>query len=210
MRRSEKSLKEQGIVTIAFLLVSIIVMSFMLYFFKLCVTLTHISIVQYISYSTARKLYLGRQGKETEAKEIANNHYIELRQKFFKNKYLSDDLDQDWFYIYPSLTEEGGQMGFFSMGTAIPETSPYRKMFYGIGSPFGTDVFEINIPFLTDVEKQDDQPPIIISSFLGREPSAKECEEFFEKREEAIKNYFREQGLNIEGGVFPKKDDNGC
>ena len=159
---------KKGFVTIQFLLAFIIVMFFVQSFLGLSLTLTHGTLVQYISYSSARKLSLGSTNKSIQI-QGAEDKYEELRETFFKQNYK--ESSGEWFSIPRSV-----DVGDFNNDY---EDSPqhYRLMFYGASVPFTSRVFNFQVPFITNGAKQDLKTTI--ASYLGREPSQGECEVFF-------------------------------
>ena len=202
---------ERGIVTIAFMLVLIIVMFFMLYFFKLCLALTHVSIVQYISYSTARKLYLGGESQSIQT-DMAKEDYKKLRnEKFFKQAIYTDSSPNatDWFYLAPDLESAGSKIGF---NNNIIDTSKYRQMFYGVGIAFFPHIFDFSIPFLTDPSSPSSDTAFPISSYLGREPSQAECEDFFklERKDKILVDFSGLASIDNPPVLKNIKGDNGC
>ena len=203
-KESSALLNHQGMITIPFLLVSSIILFLILSFFGLAMTFAHISAVQYISYSTARKLSLGGTTDETERKGVAEQHYKDLRGKFFGNAWTGGD--GDWFLISTTLTEGLGALGYESSGDYHHEIPKKRNMFYGVGIGFNANIISLAIPFL--MNSKESSAVAKISSFLGREPSHNECKNFLgEKIKEKMKDiYPPDYSSNL-----PKRvGDNGC
>ncbi len=177
-------------------------------------TFVHVSVSQYMAYSTARKHALGGidQGDQIDQ---AKRHYSELRNKFFKpNSHAGNP--GDWFKIPHALDEGNAEgIGFSVSFDEAPESD--RDLFYGAGFPFTSNIVMFRIPFLMD----NGSPPniqTVITAFLGREPSKAECREFFNNSErgDQIENKYYGLGyLNLMPGfdgeaVKTDGGDNGC
>ena len=194
---------KKGIITIPFLLVLVIVLFFILYFFGLAMTFAHISVTQYMSYSTARKFFVA--GKSLgEQQNSAKNHYEKLRKQFFKDG-AHQGQPGDWFHI-PTALDIGDNLGDPG-GYSNSNPERFESMFYGVNLLFVSYFFKFKIPFL--MEGSDSEAKTRISSFLGREPSIEDCEWFNQERINKIQAaYSSVSGLSIEdnGG----RGDNGC
>lgn len=195
----------KGIITVSFLLVLIIILFFILSFFGLAMTFAHVSVSQYMSYSTARKYSLAGKGQDEQRQE-AQEYYQNLRSLFFKPTAYAGDSG-DWFIIPTSLeTDNIGDMPNHFPDDGLGD----RYLFHGAGFQFDTFVLEFQIPFL--IENKSPSIPYGIFSFLGREPSDSECsEEFNKKRGDKIEERyghlpgFERRTINEAG-----KGDNGC
>ena len=196
------SKNDKGLVTIPFLLVSVIVLFFILSFFGLAMTLAHVSVSQYMSYSTARKLALS--GKDQEGQRtLAAGHYKKLRGQFFAPSAHTGKTG-DWFAISEELDPSShiGELGGFD------DQNHFRGMFYGAGLLFESRIAKFGIPFLT---KGDRSPPFEarVMSFLGRESSQAECETFNKNRGQHIYDkYSSLPGFNVP--AIEGTGDNGC
>ena len=181
----KKRKKNQGIITIPFLLVIVIILFFTLAFLMLSMTFVHVTVTQYLTYSSARKLSLGGIDS-VERLEAARNQYKNLRAQFF-NPNAHSGQPGDWFFIQKELDEgtddteqENAVQGDY------PESNNIVDRFYGINTGFKSQILNLNIPFL--IENEDDQINnlVRVSSFLGREPSEQECKDFHETRVEQM------------------------
>ena len=181
---------EDGVVAIQFLFVLIISMFFLLSFFGLCLTLTVGSSVQYLTYSTSRALLLADENPSTQ-QERARIKYQELRAQFFKDKFNSDT---EWFNI-PNQVETG-------FNSSYDESGNFRNMFYGAYINFKSTLTNFKIPLLTDAD--DGELNTTVGSYLGREPSQTECEQFSAKRQGELCGMY---GFPCAGNT---PTDNGC
>lgn len=170
---------QRGMVTIPFLLVSMILIFLILSFLFLNMTLVHVSITQYMSYSTARKLFLASNSRG-EQHQSTIDYYRDLRAKFFKpNTYTG--RSGDWFAITSEI--ETTNLGDNVYGV-YKQTNKARERFYGVNLGFKTFILKLKIPFLS--QKSDRFLEARVSSFLGREPSKNECVDFMEKKYESL------------------------
>lgn len=169
-----KKSRNKGIILFPFLLVLMIVLFLTFAFFSIAFSFVHISLSQYMAYSSSRKLALS--GESALAQENnAKKHYQKLRNQFFKkNQYVNQN---SWFSIDSTLSN----VGFVLRSSGIKDQNPYRDMFYGSGINFTSRIMSTSIPFLMKSEKTKGYKTRI-TSFLGREPSTAECKLFFEER----------------------------
>ncbi len=220
--------REKGFVTIPFLLVSIIILFLILSFFRLTFTLVHASVAQYIAYSTSRKLALGGKNKNGFIK--ADGHYVKLHKKFFNNAFKanSSDCSEGGLDMFTICSTKDGLIG---KGDSIGKKSererdyksnhPNKTLFYGVGVLFDYNkALRFKIPFLS--KNSNISPPeyAIINSFLGREISQDECDDysnsFFKQRNTFIYSMIKEnRNSQILDGFEANKikingGDNGC
>ena len=208
VKKSFSVKKNRGIVTIPFLLVLTIILFFILSFFGLTMTFAHISVSQYMAYSTSRKLFLAR----TEANQqriAAKDHYKNLRGQFFKPNAHTKTGSGTWFWIEEELSLQG-RTGYLKGYKDLENprgggSVEVEGMFYGAGFHFYSRIAQFQIPFL--IKEQKSHGSARVTSFLGREPSKLECENFNEARGQGIKQFYLSlPGLNVSQG----EGDNGC
>ena len=187
----------RGFITIQFLIAFLIVMFFVLSFLGLSLTLTHATLVQYITYSSARKLSLGDRDINIQRSE-AEQKYASLRETFFKSNYKEGGTD--WFSIPMTPT-----LGF---NTSYDEDSSgyYRNMFYGVYVPFVSRIFNFQFPLITNSEKRNLETEV--ASYLGREPSENECLYFFDNLKNKVCNFYG--GVVQACGSLKVESNNGC
>ena len=210
-KRKQKNRKQnKGIVTIPFLLVLIIILFFTLSLFGLAMTFVHISVSQYMSYSTARKLFLA-DDSEGDQKEMSLRHYSRLRKQFFSSN-AHTGKQGDWFSIEaPSLSGRRSFLGVLP-GKYIPEFGLYKAPFYGVGFEFSSNITKFQIPGLVKEEKSVGFPALI-SSFLGKEPSKEDCIEHNQKILDFICDEYPcgDVGIGgLVGEIAIPHGDNGC
>ena len=189
MRKPKKT--QRGFVTIPFLVAFVIVMFLILSFFRLSLTLTYASVVQYITYSSARRLSLGDEDKDTQISK-GESKYSQL---------TSDLLKQSTWFDVPASPQTG-------FNTEYEETG-YRNLFYGTFVPFTSNLISFRIPFIAEEGEQG--LTTTIGSYLGREPSKKECDEFNETKKDEIQTLIDSQYSDITANIsFSVASDNGC
>ena len=189
-RGFQNPLKNQrGVIAFQFLIVLIIIFIFILSFFGLALSLVNGSAVQYLTYSSARALSLGGPTFEDQ-EQHAKTQYAQLRNKMFGGKWKSSG---EWFSISTAPT--------LGMNYRYEDHS-YRKMFYGAYASFISNRTNFKIPFLTD--EDDGKLNTTIGSYLGREVSQKECQEFHQKRVDKICDLY---SCSSSGPTLP---DNNC
>lgn len=212
----------KGMVTAPFLLVSIIILFFILTFFFLSMTLVHVSVTQYMTYAAARRLALGNKDIGDEGnqnpltqKGAANDHYIKLRNQLFSAT-AHTGKPGDWFAIQEDLgrrpaaggktSKSVGDRGPGEGGGYLPQDRENKlKRFYGVTVLFQAKALKLNIPFLTD--DPSNFTDVAVASFLGREPSQKDCEKFNSDRAEKINSKYTLEGINI---INFREGDNEC
>ena len=171
---------QQGMVTIPFLLVSMILIFLILSFLFLNMTLVHISITQYMSYSTARKFFLASDSQSDQQKS-AEDHYKKLRDNLFSSTAYTGQSG-DWFNIPAQIEAEN--IGGEAYSLYPQRANDQRERFYGVNLLFETRILKLKIPFLS--QGDDKALNARVSSFLGREPSEEECKDFMKKKYEEL------------------------
>ena len=203
MKQRKKS--NQGIITIPFLLVLVIILFFTLAFLMLAMTLSHVTVTQYMTYSSARKLSLAGKNRVAQL-DSAVSHYTKLRGQFFKlSAYMGNT--GDWFYIQPTLEPNEQQ---YSIQGDYPESNTYRKRFYGVNTRFQALLLNLKIPFLIESDSDQINEPVRISSFLGREPSQEECIEFHKQKTQEIEKLCSNSDCPDIKKPEKSQGDNGC
>ena len=177
--------------TIPFLIAFIIVMFLILSFFRLTLTLTYASVVQYITYSSARRLSLGDLDKATQEGK-GGEKYSQLTSELLKKS--------AWFDV------SGPQTDF---NTEYTE-SGHRNLFYGVFVSFTSKLISFRIPLLA--EDGDQGLTTTIGSYLGREPSKEECDQFNREKNDHIITLLDSYGVPHDSlaGNGNVGSDNGC
>ena len=195
MNRKKKHIR--GIITIPFLLVLVIVLFFTLAFLMLTMTFAHVTVTQYLTYSSARKLSLAGESQDDQVNS-AISHYEILRLQFFKSDAHTGKTG-DWFDIETAtdLKQNQSKRVGADMLRWYKNTNPYlRTNFYGLSTRFNAEVLNLQIPFLIEGDSDDLRELVYVSSFLGREPSKAECEDYHKKRKDKIIDYEKNEKAN--------------
>ncbi|MCY4513261.1 MAG: hypothetical protein OXB86_06200 [Bdellovibrionales bacterium] len=182
----------KGLVTIPFLIAFVIVMFLILSFFRLTLTLTYANVLQYITYSSARKLSLGDTDESTQTGR-GEGKYSQL---------TSDLINRSAWFDVPTSPQTGFNPDYTESG--------YRNLFYGVFVPFTSNLISFRIPLLA--EEGDQGLTTTIGTYLGREPSQDECNQFNEEKKNHIQIILDSYGVPH---TFPTPtdkvaSDNGC
>lgn len=198
MRKFKKS--ERGVLTIQFLIAIVLILFFVVSFFGLTMTLAYSSLTQYLTYASARKMSLGGLNKDQQ-EDAGKLKYQAIRNGIFGGSFLPGG--SDWFGI-PQDANVGFNGGYSGQESGMPGA---RKLFYGSFVSFSSNISNFTVPFLTD--KISGDLNTTIGSYLGREPSKEECENFFS----ATPSLFPASEYSGHGLSFsptPLFSDNGC
>ena len=164
--------------TIQFLFGFILVSGFMAVFAALVLTLVVGEIVQYMTFSASRSLFLGHESR-IEQQEAAKAKYLKLRNedlKFFSGP-------SPWFVLEPQGLSSGETLGL-NRTYELPDNS-LPNLFYGVWTTkFQSKLLALDLMFLGSTT--DEEPDVAFSaklgSYLGREPTQQECENFTRER----------------------------
>ena len=199
----------RGSLTVQFLLGFILILSFVLLFSAMTLTLTVSEITQYITYASSRTLFLG-DGTKNIQQQNAREKYSYLVENQHLSKFFtgSNKLFE--------IEETGGDL---MPGTGLglnPQFSPSLEvpyLFYGVWTKFIPKILEVDTLW-GSTEEEAAFFETVIGSYLGREPTKLECEEFIKKRWEFIAT---KQGSMIPSPVVDPSSsytedfgDNGC
>lgn len=192
----------RGSLTVQFLLGFVLILTFIMLFASITLTLTTSEITQYITYTTSRHLFLS-SGDINLQEEAANDKYLSLRNHAHLKKLFSKKL----FIIKNNLEFDNG-LGInkrFQTNTDIP------NLFYGAWTDFTPKILEVDTLWGSTEEKQSFFKTTI-GSYLGREPSIQECQNFVQKRWDLIRQKHQSYGGQY---ISPHSKykvfmDNGC
>lgn len=183
MNKSLLSIK--GSLTIQFLLGFILCLSFVMFFAVMILTITTASITQYITYSTARQLFLGMNNKGAQEK-WAKDRYKKLTQDKFKGLFssTSQGFSFSLFKVFPQI-EYGQGIGHNPNFSGLQDRG---KFFYGVWTPFEAKLLSINT--MWGNTESADGFKTMIGSYLGREPTGEDCKSFNDFRWNEIERQF--------------------
>ncbi len=184
-----------------------LVWGFIALFAVICFTLAVSSITQYITFASARALFLGTKSLKGEGgqKEMAKQTYNDLKNKFRNEEgagiFSPDVIDIDQM---PVTGINPGEKGEF-----IPSSSD-PNLFYGAWTKFVPKVLKIKT-FFGDSGEDDAFFKTTIGSYLGREPTMDECVAFDKARWPKIKEGKMHPTVSSPpASVVIEVFDNGC
>ena len=158
-------------------------------------TLAVSGVVQYITYSSARVLFLGNESKQVQ-KATAIQKYQSLKNKFpfFKPN------------VFKIADNPTNSLGFNR--TYNPRS---YNLFYGVWTYFTPKLLDVDPPLMAGVDEDQHFFQTTIGSYLGREPSTEECKNFRKKRWQIIKQlHGNASPLYLGNRAYGSEADNGC
>ena len=167
-------------------------------------TLSVSSITQYITYAASRSLFLGG-GRRIDQRKLAREKYKALTQSPPFDRFFQADL----FRIAAASDLETPDKGM-GLNKSFTVSGGEPNLFYGVWTKFIPKVLEVDTVW-GNTEEEENFFETAVGSYLGREPTMTECEEFNKKRWEFIS---RKHGV-IPSAVDPSGfyevfHDNGC
>ena len=206
---SQKSsiLSCRGSITVEFLLGFILILSFVMLFSVMTLTLAVSEITQYITYAASRALFLSDGRRDLQIKS-AKDKYKELSTSQHFDKLFKPGLFK--IKAHDALAKENGfgYNGKFGFASDVP------YLFYGVWTDFTPKVLEVDTLW-GGTEEDEAFFKTSIGSYLGRESTLKECENFVKKRWERISREHGSIPSAVNPAVFYNNNyssylDNGC
>ena len=200
-------LSRRGSLTIQFLIGFVLILGFSMMFFMMTVTLAVSEIAQYITYSSARALFLSGDNELTQKANAREKYQIlAIDRSYFGALFSPNQGDKPLFGIVRDLPEpapEGGlginELLWSAGGGQLPEPN----LFYGVWTKFIPHALQIK-PLWGSVEAEAEGFfETNIGSYLGREPSFEEVRKFNLKRMEII---MREHPVGIPNNATIETD----
>ena len=189
-------------------------MGFVSLLFALTLTLSVVEVTQYITYASARNYYASHLSPGHQAQQ-ANKKYQALTQ----NDVFGPLLQNGWFEVQetPSIGDAGQQISDYEQPGGA---NGYKKrLFSGVKTIFNAKMLDFQIPFFgstTNMQTESSGFKTTIGSYLGREPSIRECRSnFVEDRWRKIRQNLSVSGAagykthTSDSGYYPISD-NGC
>lgn len=203
---------ERGVVTLDYLFAFILVGGFSFLLLALSLTLSTVEIVQYMTFASARNFYAGHVSP-TSQQEAAFQKFNEISSDplflpFFTN---------GWFQLDKKTLIIG------SVAQKNPDFASYRQdpqdnLFHGTVVFLVANVLDFQVPFFGATTRISEGGKegygTYIGSYLGRETTYLECEQFMKLRFPAIQRLQNSKG----GDPFTRANarytyvpsDNGC
>tara|TARA_B100001248_G_scaffold262582_2_gene259653 strand:+ start:5981 stop:6580 length:600 start_codon:yes stop_codon:yes gene_type:complete len=189
-----------GSLTIDFLFATVLVSGFTGILFALSFTLTIVEITQYITFASARN-YVAAHIDENRQKQEAQAKFEHLTQNTFWARFYKND---GWFKI-----DYAGTGDFREEYTTNQPNGNDR--FWGTKVELEAKMLDFNIPFFASTNTEDEKFLLNLNSFLGRQPTQMECNDFVASRLEKILALDTKYGTQIDSGEnYARIYDNGC
>ena len=180
---------QNGSITVQFVFAFMLVFGFIIGFFYLSLTLVVGELVQYATYSSSRYLSLSHSDPGAQ-KDVSQGKYNALlfssgggifRSGFFGNVGADKPFNLDPL----PMTNIG-----LNQTPGMPGMQLSRNLFYGVWNKFQPKGLSLKVPFWGDSVQgaQHGLFDSVISSYLGREPSQQECQDFIEARWRMIRD----------------------
>ncbi len=191
----------RGSLTVQFLLGFILILSFVMLFSVMTFTLAVTEVTQYITYAASRDLFLSH-GSKGYQRQAAMEKYNDLVSSLHLNKFFKPDL----FRITEASDLSGEGLG---LNRSFPPASGAPNLFYGVWTKFIPKVLEVDTIW-GGTEENEAFFETTIGSYLGREPTITECEQFNNKRWELILDKHGSIPVSSATISYQPFHDNGC
>lgn len=195
----------QGIITIDFMISLVVASIFCMILFALTFTFTVVEVSQYIAFATSRA-HLAADLEPTLQEEAAKKKFDSLA---VKNQVFAPLFLNDWFELKLSDIRQGEGLG--STFTEYPETESAAQT--GVQLSFNAKLLSLNFSLLGSTEREGNGFIAKINGILIREPTTKECKDFFTtgNRFQGILDLDpRFNNLPIKPEEYTAMEDNGC
>lgn len=197
---------QRGLITVDFVFAIVLILGFSALSFVLSFTLSVASVVQYITFATARNYTVAHITNGDQEERAAAKYKELINHPVFKPLFTNG-----WYQVdaEPTIGDHTRVIPGFE---AAAQDS---NKFWGTGTSFIAKVLDFRIPFFGATNPDGDGTgsafKTYMGSYLGREPSTKECLDLVAVRWTAIRalpgaNYSAGSSAN---GYFPQADD-GC
>lgn len=199
---------QRGMISVDFIFAFVLVLGFSAILFALSLTLTVAEVTQYITFASARN-YFSAHVSPGQQEALAQVKYRQLLDHPVFTKLFSGN----WFQVdnaplLGDMTKQG------------PQYQPTSgNLFIGAGTVFTARMLEFEIPFYGSTNPGGDGSGsgfnTFIGSYLGREVSTFECNQFVSQRWKQILALPAPSGVapytsfTNENGYYAY-DDNGC
>ncbi len=197
----------RGQITIDFLFAFIIALGIFVVLFSMTFTLSVVEMVQYITFSSARAHLAGNLTMNDQV-QAARSKYKQLTSG--NNSPLSSLVNGGWFSVSnpQSLDIRSGPQDF---SNDLAGGDDKRRVFMGVSTIFQAKLLNNNVAFLgaTDPEGEDGFKTRI-NAILIREPSQKECLDWYEKRREQMAQLPAAKAPYYVPEKYIAIEDNGC
>jgi hypothetical protein len=190
---------QKGMLTLDFIFASIMMFTFSAILFRFAITFVVVEVTQYATFASARSFFAAHKN-EDEQRRLGKEKFDKLLRD--KESVLGNFFRNDWFTV--SDVEIADFSGEFSQATGEDSDT-----FVGARASLVAKVLSMNIPLLGSTT--DDDLGTDVSSYLMREPTEQECEDFTRERFKQIQRL--KTGFSVgyvrDDAYLPIMDD-GC
>lgn len=198
---------QRGFLTLDFIFSMILIWGFTMLLFAVTMTLTTASIVQYITFASARNYFAAHSDPSVQL-QVGEQKYSEL----VNNPVFKPLVSGGWFEI-------DSKPNIGDISKVKTEFNPADKNeFYGAGTRFVAKILDFKIAYFGSTDPEGDGSgsgfQTYIGSYLGREPSSSECWAFIQERWKAIRALSVSGGASYSTGTdnqaYKPMEDSGC
>jgi hypothetical protein len=196
---------QRGQLTVEFLFTFAIAIGVFTVIFTLMFTLSVVEITQYVVYSSARSHAAASVDIATQQANARARY-----QKLTAQSALASLYFGTWFSISSpqELDVRSGYDRMFSNDLAGGDD--LRQQFMGVSTKLTAMLLNFQLPLLGSTSPDGEGFSTNVNGILIREPSQKECMDFFETRRAAIGTLPASQGGYYEPTKYLPMEDNGC
>jgi hypothetical protein len=183
--------------TFDFIFALTLTLGFTALFAAFALTLSAVETLQYVAFASSR-VYYGSHISQKEQRQLAELKFTQLR----KTPGIGVMINPAWFDLKLKV-------GDFS--SEYNRTTP-RDIFEGAYIDFSAKLLAFSIPFFGSTTNDEDGFSARVTSFLGREPTSEECQNFNQQRVEALLKKIGNGELNTyaDPKAYVPIADNGC
>jgi hypothetical protein len=175
-------MNERGVATTDFLFALILVSGFSYLIFALGMTLTMIEVTQYVTFATART-YMAGQNRPNDSRGPAYAKYLSLVEGETPVQPL---YKSGWFELKDLTIDDEAPTKLLN----YPE-NPGRNVFQGAFVKLTANLLDFQIPIFGSTKSEEKLPggkfALTVGSYLGRETTQEECENWMQRRWEHIR-----------------------
>lgn len=174
-------MNERGIITIDYLFALVLVAGFSFIIFAVSMTLMMSEVVQYITFASARNFFAAHNNEDAQ-RDAAFQKYAELKT----NPVVDPLFNSGWFELDESRMIIDTDVPSKKSDLRGYEQAPAQNLFHGTVVWFSAKILEFNVPFygstVDDELRGGNEFGAYIGSYLGREVTHEECENFLTER----------------------------
>lgn len=171
-------MNNKGLLTLDFLFSMILVLGLTAILFALSFSLSVFEVVQYMAFSASKSYNSAHLDIESQ-KLAAQNKFNELKS----SNALRSLFKSSWFQLGFSIVDRDNPTYASSFSEEINTKATIVGVVIEIKAPF----LDLKIPFYGSTTGNPDGFKTRVNSFLGREPTDKECHGFVSQRWNGIK-----------------------